>query len=466
MPVPPAPLPSMCHIRVNRSSCQIGFPWCIALIHVTLVILMCFACLLYPLKKQSTPKETIQKQTRSHFGSSYHSDISNSIYSIMISWLILWLLCAPMVEGFNFTHSMVDGNMKCYLVPGAAFGEACYWEEQYLLHSISASGCAKRRKKENRGKVFEKLCEHFALPEIAVKRPAADDDTRIRVRALRTDAVLPWLLQTYQNLKDHGQGMGCVSKSFNAIAMAKQFGLISLQGWSADGARDAAVYEVVGKLGDDDVRIGVEQGIINVQDMLEHFPFLIALRDAVHAKRPDVNFAELGNSSVVSWAFVFYYIVKDKLARPYSAIFVLFARSMMQSLFKATAVGADLYLAYVFLPGASATQLLEPLQRLRSDTGRRNRLDQHQLGWTIREMNRVAGSTTTIAACASGNAKVDQLITHAIISELFHCSHRCMQNTSQISIVWDPGSYSGHQYNVTYIMDVGSRIATAAPIKV
>ena len=66
----------------------------------------------------------------------------------IITYSVLICYCTPMAEGFVSSHPMIDGTMKCFIRLGAVFGEACYWEEKYLLHSISSSDIAKRRKKE------------------------------------------------------------------------------------------------------------------------------------------------------------------------------------------------------------------------------------------------------------------------------------------------------------------------------
>ena len=313
--------------------------------------------------------------------------------------------------------------------------------------------------------MFDKLSDTFALPDDAVKRPEADSETEFRCRSFRTDVVLPWLMQTYQNLKNHGNHDGTASKILTTSSMMHQYALLSMQGWSTAAGTNYD-FELTGKVGPNDVIIPVRGGAIDIGQVLNYFPFLDEARQGVMAKRPELVLLGLGDSSVAEWAYVFYGFAIDKLGKKFGDVFQAFARSIMPSMFKAIAVGADLYMAYVYLQNVSGSELSQPPQRLRTQTGRRGRMDQLTLGWTIREMNRVAGSTTTIADCVSGNTKVDQLITHASISELFANNRTCMRNTEQVSMVWDPGSYSGHQYNVSYLMDVEIRIATATPVKV
>ena len=59
------------------------------------------------------------------------------------------------------------------------------------------------------------------------------------------------------------------------------------------------------------------------------------------------------------------------------------------------------------------------LQRLRTKTKRRARMDLLHLRACILETYRIAGSSATVAHCHSGNPKVDQLITDAMRGRLF-----------------------------------------------
>ena len=115
---------------------------------------------------------------------------------------------------------------------------------------------------------------------------------------------------------------------------------------------------------------------------------------------------------------VFYILAATKRYHKVDKSLIAYAKSVMPSLFRKIAVGLDLYMVFVYLKQTTDVAAVD-LQRLRTKTKRRARMDPLHLRACILEMNRIAGSSTTVAHCHSGNPKADQLITDAMCGTLF-----------------------------------------------
>ena len=124
----------------------------------------------------------------------------------------------------------------------------------------------------------------------------------------------------------------------------------------------------------------------------------------------------------------------------------------------------ELWVMVIYVPSLTGH---ERVATLLGPSGRqRTRMDDYTKAGALWRCRQAAGSTNTFLQAATGDGKLDGAICRATCNIFLRKVSSAFGGVRRLSWAWDPGSYSGHQYNVgmAHSLDIGK--AAAIPVKV
>ena len=123
----------------------------------------------------------------------------------------------------------------------------------------------------------------------------------------------------------------------------------------------------------------------------------------------------------------------------------------------------DVWLLVVYAPQMTGLEVIQPLL---SKGGGRQRMDDWTKCGALYRARQAHGSSSTFLEGALRDKNLDAAITRASCNIYLSKLGEQQAHQRRWSIAWDPGTYSGHQYNIGLAYSPDSGKAMTLPVKV
>ena len=98
------------------------------------------------------------------------------------------------------------------------------------------------------------------------------------------------------------------------------------------------------------------------------------------------------------------------------------------------------------------------------ETGKRTHIDDIQKLVAIKRLRTVDASGRAFLAGATGDVNLDSALTRST-SSIFLGKLSAFHGCTRLSLVWDPGTYTGKHWSCGYAFSLDIDLATTLPIK-
>ena len=344
---------------------------------------------------------------------------------------------------------------KLYHDHTCAIGESVWWEQQHFLFKLEVKDrCAYRKQQAKRG-CLERLCEQVGLPSSAAAREKKMGDTP----CLQTPLLLAWLLPFLLHTKysDVGEDRATHAKqlleNFGRMAQHEIASSFVRQPLAVKNARGNIVAELPFR---GSSAVSLDRHLINLYpEVLDKW------EQAKESSARQWAFPALENAQLID-LLVFGAISSTRL-RSCKALEAVLVSIKLQALERLSAA-IEIYLLLFYVPTLTGA---EQIQQLHTKSGKRVKLDDWTKAGALWRCRQAFGSSTTFLVGALQDKHMDAAFSRATCNVYFNkVEKRFANGCKRLSLNFDPGTYSGHSYNVGLAWCIDLDLATVLPVKV
>jgi len=127
------------------------------------------------------------------------------------------------------------------------------------------------------------------------------------------------------------------------------------------------------------------------------------------------------------------------------------------------ALGVELWLMLIYVPTMTGS---EKVNELFTKSGlRRVRMDDWTKAGAIWKARQAHGSSSTFLEADVDDRHLDAAISQASCNIFLGKTTAEFSKVRRLSLAWDPGTYSGHQYNIGLAHTIDFNLASPMPVK-
>ena len=345
---------------------------------------------------------------------------------------------------------------KLYRRVGGTLGQSILWEQQHMLKFLGVRDPVAYRKQQHKRGYLDRLCADWTLPDGSW---VAGDARLGKTIVLATSLITPWLLS---QISPRG-GTARESTREQARVLLLSFSAMFLRGLQhMPPATRIRVRLPCGAFAGE-LPLSSADSVPDDRSFVSFAPELggvwARLQEGLQGKW---HLPDMSSASAIDWC-VFAHAYKT-FTGSHDAVVLGMMSSLAREANNAIATCIELWLLQIYVPSVTG---LERVQILLGKSGRqRVRMDSYTKAGALWKCKQSHGSTSTFLAAALDDPKLDCAINRAVANIYLGKVSSVFADTRRLMWTWDPGSYSGHEYNLGLAYSVDIRKAATVPPKV
>ena len=360
-------------------------------------------------------------------------------------------------SGFALYHPLFGcARAKLYYDALGSIGTSCYWEQTYFLAHFGITNQVMFRKDQKSRASLEKLAASW---ELAGASYHYGHHLLGNTCTLRTDLLVPWLLKFFLP-KHHKPDL-----VRQGLAVGLLNGVLALCG---DGWRSVP-FSVPLAILNDDGHLIAEASFDERSRVDPSHSFLSLYPEArapwMHAQNlltfDGYHLGDIDNATPLDWCVFWDFASRQKSL--YKVGLREATRRMATTANARLAEGVELWLLTEYAPSMRGD---ETPRSLSASSTRKRRMDDVTKLVALRRSRKAHGNSDTFLHGATGDKHVGYMFTLATCNLYLELLPRVYGSATRMSLVWDPGSYSGWSVSVGMVHSVDLNIAATLPIKV
>ena len=348
-----------------------------------------------------------------------------------------------------------DASVKGLRQGSAPIGNACWWEQHYFITLLCGGGrvnLKQWRSNEKKYFVVEKLMTKWALPDDAWIGGNSSASGHIhRWTRVSTLFLIVWLLGRLRaRMRRGGELANHAERTWHALTGAQKRGQGLLVGpvvtirWANGFTLD----------------LGCAQGrLVGIDALLENEPAVQGTFDRLRGNFPLLRRGSLNDLSWSSWVFFLYMWHEEEGGR--------LKPEWLEAAVKECAGHMSRHIGrwvqYVVADNpAPRWDQGNALMDNRTRSGRRRSVDSLMFTYIGDASGRIRGSANTIAQAVVGRGThAAQTLMHFTNQAYSEGLQRVFENADAYCINFDPGSYSGYQWNLGMVYSPRQDVAAS-----
>ena len=347
-------------------------------------------------------------------------------------------------------------GIKLYLRSGRDIGASIFWEQQHVLQFLAVVDRVNYRKMQSRRGRLEKLCCDWSFTDAF----ATGDRSMGSTVVLTSPLLIVWLLRFSRDATHNRVS----ARPHMVKKLLFDFDEMALQGFAAHAVYSPIQVFTGCGMFCGELHFAGGAAVRAARDLLANQPRVVELWHRVKELRAADHWCQgmsnIEDASMGTW--LLFLEVAVHTLRPGSEmrdLLCCIGRAVLERL----CTGIELWLLLRYVPTMTGSEVVNPI--LKKD-GSRTRRDSWSKAVALFNAQAATGSTTTFLAGALGDKHIDSAICRSCANIYLGKLGAKMSENRRWSIAWDPGGYSGHQYNVGLAWTADSKLAVTLPVKV